>query len=72
MFNSEDSSDRRKTLRKSDVYRIYGGDSKVLELSLHVMTKLGQSSFTLTQQSPIASHLYDEALQLIVLTWNRG
>jgi hypothetical protein len=57
-------------LKKSDIVRIFGGDSALLELGLNVLLRLAQSSFTLSDTPEVTSKLYEDALQLIMLTWN--
>ena len=57
-------------LKKSDIVRIFGGDSALLELGLNVLLRLAQSSFSLSDSPEVTSKLYEDALQLIMLTWN--
>lgn len=59
-----------QALKKSDIVRIFGGDSALLELGLNVLLRLAQSSFTLSDSPEVTSKLYEDALQLIMLTWN--
>lgn len=59
-------------LSKLDIYRVFGGDSGLLETGLNVLLRLGQASFTLNENPIIASKLYEEALQLITITWSNS
>eukprot|EP01034_Spumella_vulgaris_P022024 gene22024-28118_t len=51
-------------MRRADVYKIFKGDSSRLEVGLNVLMRLGR----LATDVNITSRLFDEALQLIILT----
>ena len=45
--NSNNPAGTAQTLKKSDIIRIFDGDSSLLELGLNVLLRLAQSSFSL-------------------------
>ena len=45
--NSTNPTGTAQTLKKSDIIRIFDGDSSLLELGLNVLLRLAQSSFSL-------------------------
>jgi len=68
--NSNNPAGTAQTLKKSDIIRIFDGDSSLLELGLNVLLRLAQSSFSLSDNPEVTSKLYEDALQLIMLTWD--
>lgn len=45
--SSNSNTGTAQTLKKSDIIRIFDGDSSLLELGLNVLLRLAQSSFSL-------------------------
>lgn len=66
----QEENEHIQALKKSDIVRIFGGDSTLLELGLNVLIRLAQTSFSISDSPEVTSKLYEDALQLIMLTWN--
>lgn len=64
--------ERQFGLSKADVARIFGGDSKLLDLGLQVILRLAQASLTLINNPAVISRLYEDALLMIMLTCDGG
>lgn len=54
---------------KYEIYKTFGGDSDLFEIGLHVLTKFAQTCLTLDKPVPFTARLFDEALQMIIVTW---
>ena len=75
--STEDGAVARSTavkqhlLTKENIYNIFGGDSSLLEVGINMLLRLGQANFTLSNApAVVTSELYEDALQLIMITWN--
>ena len=55
----------KKTIRKIDLYHVFGGDCSLLHISLQMIFRLAHSCYKLDSDPSIVSRLLEEAMEII-------